>query len=205
MKADIRKGKRTGSPVSVPLHLAQIRASHAIRCIQTRVQRAVNRLLRRPHLWCHLRDLSLLIFDNETLRMLEARGRCEERAVTRRSVLSCYAVCHPAGSKRKAILTHVESLPVFLSFAGLCCACAKLMMSHLGSERFAACRTRPQYVLRSYWDAGRSLLPGREADMAGMEVARAKVICQRPILLSQWLTAACMKVEACDKGGSEIR
>ena len=44
------------------------------------------------------------------------------------------------------------------------------MVSHLGSERFAACRTRPQYVLRSYWDAGRSLLPGREADMSDMRV-----------------------------------
>jgi hypothetical protein len=59
-----------------------------MRCIQTRVQRAVDRLLRRPHLWCHLRDLALLVLDNQTLRMFETGGRCEERAVIRMSVLS---------------------------------------------------------------------------------------------------------------------
>lgn len=29
----------------------------------------------------------------------------------------------------------------------------------------AECITRPQYVLRSYWEAGNSRLPGREADI----------------------------------------
>lgn len=38
-------------------------------------------------------------------------------------------------------------------------------LSHLGSVRPAVCFTRPQYVLRSYWESGRSLLPGREADI----------------------------------------
>jgi hypothetical protein len=37
---------------------------------------------------------------------------------------------------------------------------------HLGSEIFAACRTRPQYVLRSYWEAGSSRLPGIEDDIS---------------------------------------
>lgn len=38
--------------------------------------------------------------------------------------------------------------------------------THLGSEISAAWRTRPQYVFRSYCDAGRSRLPGIDADMA---------------------------------------
>jgi hypothetical protein len=29
----------------------------------------------------------------------------------------------------------------------------------------AVCLTRPQYVLRSYWESGSARLPGREADM----------------------------------------
>jgi hypothetical protein len=36
---------------------------------------------------------------------------------------------------------------------------------HLGSEMFAECMTRPQYVPRSYCEAGSSRLPGSEADM----------------------------------------
>lgn len=38
-------------------------------------------------------------------------------------------------------------------------------LSHLGSERSILCRTRPQYVFRSYCEDGRSLLPGSEDDM----------------------------------------
>lgn len=37
--------------------------------------------------------------------------------------------------------------------------------AHLGSVRPAVCRTRPQYVLRSYRDSGRALWPGSEADI----------------------------------------
>jgi len=37
-----------------------------------------------------------------------------------------------------------------------------VLMPYLGSERFAECRTRPQYVDRSYWDAGRSREPGSD-------------------------------------------
>ena len=38
-------------------------------------------------------------------------------------------------------------------------------ISHLGSDISADCFTRPQYVERSYCDAGRSRVPGREEDM----------------------------------------
>lgn len=37
--------------------------------------------------------------------------------------------------------------------------------SYLGSDMSADCFTRPQYVDRSYREAGRSRLPGNEADM----------------------------------------
>ena len=37
---------------------------------------------------------------------------------------------------------------------------------HLGSAISADCLTRPQYVLKSYFDAGKSRLPGSEADMS---------------------------------------
>lgn len=42
-------------------------------------------------------------------------------------------------------------------------------VSHLGSDISAECLTRPQYVERSYWEAGRSRFPGKEADMAWLE------------------------------------
>jgi hypothetical protein len=40
-----------------------------------------------------------------------------------------------------------------------------LSYPHLGSAICADCFTRPQYVDRSYWDAGRSRLPGNDADI----------------------------------------
>lgn len=43
------------------------------------------------------------------------------------------------------------------------------LLSHLGSEMSAAWRTRPQYVLRSYCETGRSRFPGNEDVMAGVE------------------------------------
>jgi hypothetical protein len=39
------------------------------------------------------------------------------------------------------------------------------VLSHLGSDMSAECLTRPQYVERSYCEAGRSRFPGREADI----------------------------------------
>lgn len=38
--------------------------------------------------------------------------------------------------------------------------------THLGSVNPTACFTLPRYVLRSYCETGRSLVPGNEADMA---------------------------------------
>ena len=40
-----------------------------------------------------------------------------------------------------------------------------MLFPHLGSERSAECRTRPQYELRSYREAGSSRWPGRDADI----------------------------------------
>ena len=37
---------------------------------------------------------------------------------------------------------------------------AHAQLSHLGSDIAAECWTRPQYVLRSYWETGKSRLPG---------------------------------------------
>ena len=42
---------------------------------------------------------------------------------------------------------------------------ASIERSHLGSVMPAVCLTRPQYVLRSYCESGSARLPGREADM----------------------------------------
>jgi len=44
-------------------------------------------------------------------------------------------------------------------------------LSHLGSEMLAACCTRPQYVVRSNWELGRSRVPGREEVMAASDCA----------------------------------
>lgn len=40
-----------------------------------------------------------------------------------------------------------------------------VQVTDLGSVIWADCLTLPQYVVRSYCDAGSALLPGREADM----------------------------------------
>jgi hypothetical protein len=40
-----------------------------------------------------------------------------------------------------------------------------VQLTDLGSDISADCLTLPQYVERSYWDVGSSLLPGKEADI----------------------------------------
>ena len=47
------------------------------------------------------------------------------------------------------------------------------MIYHLGSAMSIHCLTRPQYVERSYLDAGRSRPPGIEADITGTFVSSA--------------------------------
>lgn len=49
---------------------------------------------------------------------------------------------------------------------------AESIKAHLGSERSAECLTRPQYVLRSYCDAGRSRFPGKEADIVATKFVK---------------------------------
>lgn len=46
------------------------------------------------------------------------------------------------------------------------CLSIAAQLSHLGSEMLAACCTRPQYVVRSYWELGRSRVPGSEEVMS---------------------------------------
>lgn len=60
-------------------------------------------------------------------------------------------------------------------------------------------RTRPQYVFRSYWEDGRSLLPGSEDDMlvgesairlwAAQLTAALPTQLERVVYGTQWLTA----------------
>jgi hypothetical protein len=118
MKADMRKGNSTGSPVSTlfPQHLF-IRASPSEWRVRTRVQCAVNRLLRYPHLRCHLRDLSLLVLNDQTLCALEASGRCEECAVSRKSALPFYTSCHTAALQAQG---HTDPCRVTLYRLFLC-------------------------------------------------------------------------------------
>lgn len=42
---------------------------------------------------------------------------------------------------------------------------------YLGSAISADCRTRPQYVERSYCDAGKSRFPGKEADILNIRTS----------------------------------
>lgn len=48
-------------------------------------------------------------------------------------------------------------------------------LGYLGSHSSAACLTLPQYVLRSYFEAGRSRLPGIEDDMYFVGVGKMTV------------------------------
>lgn len=57
---------------------------------------------------------------------------------------------------------------------------AHSQLSHLGSDIVAECWTRPQYVLRSYWETGRSRLPGSE-DV---------ILCEGEGVKQQWLLRA---------------
>jgi len=118
MKADMRKGRRTGSPVSVLFtQHSFVQASLSMWCIRTRMKCAVDRLLRYPHLRRHLQDLALLVLNDQALCALEARGRCEECAVSRMSAPPSNPYAMQQRSKRKAILTHAShfqsSLPQF--------------------------------------------------------------------------------------------
>ena len=74
------------------------------------MQRAVNRLLGRPQLGRHLGELALLVVDDQTFRLLEPGGGCEERSVRRKSGVSLSPNA-PYSSVRslEAVLTHVES------------------------------------------------------------------------------------------------
>jgi len=74
------------------------------------VQRAINRLLRYPHLGRHLQDLALLVLDDQTLCAFEASGGCKERAVHRKSEMLIISYAMQQRFKRKTILTHAESL-----------------------------------------------------------------------------------------------
>lgn len=151
----------------------------------TGMQRRVDNLLGLPQLRCHLVRLALLVGYQRPLGLLETRLAHEQRASTPREILvsSCFLVSVPdlpALSSRP----RVARLPIVTPC--LSCLSADAMpatrrarryrpgpladppprrAAHLGSVRPAVCRTRPQYVLRSYRDSGRALGPGSEADI----------------------------------------
>ena len=64
----------------------------------------------------------------------------------------------------------------------------EVLRPHLGSAMSADCLTRPQYVDRLYWDAGRSLFPGNEADMPLNAPTIAQSIDKRTIMDQLTLT-----------------
>jgi hypothetical protein len=74
------------------------------------VQRAVNRLLRRPQLRRHLGELALLVIHNQALCLLETGRGCEEGSVRRKLAVSLLSNA-PCSSVRspEAVLTHIES------------------------------------------------------------------------------------------------
>lgn len=72
-------------------------------------------------------------------------------------------------------------------------------VSHLGSAMFAECLTRPQYVVRSNCDAGRSLLPGRDADILMSEESSAEAATHNlEAVLSIGICVAFRRVILCD-------
>lgn len=64
--------------------------------------------------------------------------------------------------RRQALGQMVQSRPTLYQLAEL---------SHLMSAISAECLTRPQYVVRSYRDAGKGRDPGNEVDMVGATIA----------------------------------
>ncbi len=101
----------------------------------TRMQRRVDNLLGLPQLRRHLLGLALLVGYYGLLGLLEPGPANKER---------------PSKQSVSSLLDTTDS---------------HLLSTHRGSVMPAVCFTRPQYVLRSYWDTGRSRPPGSEADM----------------------------------------
>lgn len=88
---------------------------------------------------------------------------CSRPAAETKRVLK-QSICKQDQKSTDMRLSGVGMVVIYLPHCDM--ATWSTRVSHLGSAIWADCLTRPQYVLRSYCDAGRSRAPGREADMA---------------------------------------
>lgn len=129
-KQDIRKGRKTGSPVSrervqlvhgegfVPSHYRR-RASSL-----TGMQRRVDNFLGLPQLRCHLVRLALLVGYQRPLGLLETRLAHEQRASTPREILVSSCILSPVSVPDLPALSsrpRVARLPIVTPC--LSCAC----------------------------------------------------------------------------------
>ena len=121
----------------------------------TRMQRRIDNLLCPPYFWCHGFFLTMLIRGHEFLRVFKTRRGDEESSVR---------------FNHQPFFLSKRRIAVYLPHQHL--VRRSRVFSHLGSAISADCFTRPQYVLRSYWEAGRSRCPGREADMVAVQTLR---------------------------------
>ena len=189
-KHDMRKGKKTGCPVSVPSF--QNQQLHAFRapsilwlCVcshnafpqrkkldcsggrRTRMQCRINHLLRLPDDWGHRLLLPLLISRHKILRIFKPRPGHKQgpNSASRHTV---------SPKPRHIMMFWCPQAPLFTKRSFQAWS-IPLSISHLGSDISADCLTRPQYVERSYCDAGRSRAPGREDDMMGEPLRKGAV------------------------------
>ena len=128
----------------------------------------------------YLADIrNCLFFEHcRTYRDVESNQQSSLPSIARRSFPQSFPVC----TQRWGSLHDLNQLCLPTMFCQLLALVAWLGISHsiedapfaerteinpphLGSEMFAECMTRPQYVLRSYCEAGSSRLPRSEADM----------------------------------------
>ena len=94
-KQDIRKGRKTGWPVSI---LLSAYPHQSWQIPHTRMQRRIHHFLRLPYFRCHRLDLPLLIRQYQFLCMFKSRCRDEEGSASAiLSSSSSWFVSGPAG------------------------------------------------------------------------------------------------------------
>lgn len=86
-KQDMRKGRSTGSPVSIETHQFSVARTHvhsSKSSASTRMECRVHNLLGLPYFWRHLLDLARLVRGDGILRSLESLLAHKERPVRKK-------------------------------------------------------------------------------------------------------------------------
>jgi hypothetical protein len=172
-KADMRKGRRTGSPVSCLLSACYSLPSRPMRvpgCIVESItffalhsSGVISWIL--PVLYAvtsclafsrPVEDVNRVLYRTQ-LVVYFLRKLLKSQSIRIARLKKVYALQKKQAKGRGLTTPRIANTISLVA-----------QLSHLGSEMLAACCTRPQYVVRSYWELGRSRVPGKEEVMAAI-------------------------------------